>query len=196
MNSRAAIYEFKPKEDDSWVWEVTDLNLANFKNTFGFEPNFEEGDQRKITIRKILETSYGWSLTLEEWYFGASLTRNGTIGYATVYSTPAEYADQIFIPAPAGEYLLEAYETLPSEYIVNGLRVTYRAQDYTMIKEYDSNGVLVLESYLDDNGLVCITVEGTFRNIPMGVFEPIMFMAFSITGLIFIIIVRKRISIK
>jgi len=191
---RGAVYEFKPKENDSYVWEVTELNLHNFKKTFDFEPNFELGDQKKITIRKIFETGTGWTLTLEEWPHGRSFGPNGSIEYAMVPRIPAEYDGQIFIPAPARDFLLEAYKTLPTEYILSGLTVTYRARGYTRIKEYTPNGVLVSESILDASGIVCVKMEGTFRMIPSGIIEPIAIILVATAFLIFKMSRKKQIS--
>ncbi len=192
--ARAATYDIKIKENDSYIWEITELNLHNFKKVFDFEPNFEEGDQIKIKILKVLPISYGWSLTIEQWSYKSDFNKNGSVTYSSVYSSAAEFADNIFLPASASEYLLEAKKTLPSKYIVNGLTVTKRESDYTMIKEYTENGVLVSESYLDDDGIVCVKTEGTFRDIPMGIWEPLSFITLAITRVITCIIKKKKVS--
>lgn len=196
IETRAATYDLKLNENDSFVWEVTELQVQRFKQTFGFEPDFEIGDQMKITVYKVLAVSYGWSLTLKEWFFKSSFNNNGTISYASIYSDPSEYQDDIFVPSPVADYLAEAYKTLPSKYIISGTTVTRREQGYTMIKEYSTNGICVSESYLDDDGVTCVKIEGSFRNVPAGIWEPIAFMVIGISALIVVIIKKNKLFYK
>jgi hypothetical protein len=35
-----ANYDFRLEEDDTYVWEVKELNKHEFEKTFGFEPAF------------------------------------------------------------------------------------------------------------------------------------------------------------
>ncbi len=160
--TQALTYECKLQENESYIWEVSELNVNEFKEVFGYETNYEEGDQMKIKILNVLEVSYGWSLTVEEWGYKSSFSKNGTITYYSVYSDPSNYAGNIFLPTPVSEYLLDAQKTLPSRYIISGLNVTKRESNYTMIKEYTDKGILGCESYLDEDGTVLVKSEGIF----------------------------------
>ncbi|MHA1147425.1 MAG: hypothetical protein ACTSR8_04205 [Promethearchaeota archaeon] len=187
-------YSLDINEDDEFIWEITELNLHQFKKVFGFEPVFEKGDQTKKKIVDLLDTTYGWSIVLEEWDYNADFQRNGSIRSDIIYKNPANYEDNIFIPSPALDYLDQAKDDLPSEYIVSGLKVTKRESGFDMIKEYETNGVLLYEEYIDDDGIVLIRVERP-PTIPFGN-GFIGFTGFTIIGLIAIMIKKKVYSIK
>lgn len=173
---------------DVFIWEVKELNAHNFKKVFGFEPTFEVGDQTKKKIVDIIDSTFGWSVVVEEWDYKSDFEKNGSLYTYTVYRNPAYYDDNIFIPAKPEDYLKEASKSLPSKYIVEGLKVTKRESDYKMIKEYDQRGVLVVEEYIDDDGIVLVRVDGTFRIIPFGSY----FLGFLLFSVLAVIIVLKR----
>lgn len=184
-------YELDINEDDEFIWEVTELNAHNFKKVFGFDPAFEEGDQQKIVIKKIFEAGNGWTLTLEKWDWKSNWEANGTISSNFVSSDPNEYDDNLFIPVPVTDYLGEA--DLASEYIIEGSKVTKRAQDYNLEMEYDSRGIKLSEAYIDDDGIIMVKVEGQWT-IPLGEYF-ILFIGISIIAVIFIIIKNKKFQI-
>ncbi|MHA1757490.1 MAG: hypothetical protein ACTSVV_12010 [Promethearchaeota archaeon] len=185
------VYDMDIHEGDVFIWEVKEVNPHNFKKVFGFEPTFEVGDQTKKKIIDVLDTPTGWSVVVEEWDYKSDFEKNGTVHTYSIFKDPAYYDDNIFIPSNPQDYLTEASKSLPSKYIVQGLKVTKRESDYQMIKEYNDKGVLVEETYIDDDGVVLVRVEGTFRVVPFGNYF-FGFMLFSILALI-IIIRRKRI---
>ena len=199
---RAATYTADQKEGDSFVWEITELDVQSFERVFDIVPKFEEGYKTKILIKKMIDVSYGWSLTVERWNYIASresFSRNGSIEYMSIHSDPTEYNEELFIPTPVEDYLEEAAETLPSEYLVDGKTVTRREQqdDFKLVKEYNGQGVCVSETYLDfDDNRVIIKVEGTFRAIPTGTWEPITFMMIAISGFIFFLMRRRKVLVK
>ena len=188
-------YEFKLSEDDSFIWEVKELNVHNFEKVFGFEPAFEKGDKTRRTIRDIDKKSFGWSLSVEFWDYKDDFDEDGAMIYEEVYDNPAEYKDNIFIPTPVNDYLVEADDDLPSKYIVEGAKVTQRESEYTIVREYDTRGFLALEEYTDDNGIVLIRVEATFRTIPMSNYF-IGFIVLAIVCIIFVMIKKKKFLIK
>lgn len=188
-------YEFKLSEDDSFIWEVKELNVHNFEKVFGFEPAFEKGDKTRRTIRDIDKKSFGWSLSVEFWDYKDDFDKDGAMIYEEVYDNPAEYEDNIFIPTPVIDYLAEADDELPSKYIVEGAKVTQRESEYTIVREYDTRGFLALEEYTDDDGIVLIRVEATFRTIPMSN-HFIGFIVLAIVCIIFVMIKKKKFLIK
>lgn len=197
VDSKAATYEFELDEDDSFTWEVTELNLHQFEKVFGFEPNFEKNDEIKYTIQRIDDTDDGWSLTLEFWDFKIDKDDNGTIIYETVPDSPGDYDENIFIPTPVNDFLDAAGERLSSKYSVDGASVERVEKDYTMTKEYDQRGILISEEYVDDDGIVLVQVEGVFRIIPSGNIELILgFIALAITGIIIVLIKKNKFLIK
>ena len=188
-------YEFKLSEDDSFIWEVKELNVHNFEKVFGFEPAFEKGDKTRRTIRDIDKKSFGWSLSVEFWDYKDDFDEDGAMIYEEVYDNPAEYKDNIFIPTPVNDYLAEADDDLPSKYIVEGAKVTQRESEYTIVREYDTRGFLALEEYTDDDGIVLIRAEATFRTIPMSNYF-IGFIVLAIVCIIFVMIKKKKFLIK
>ena len=188
-------YEFKLSEDDSFIWEVKELNVHNFEKLFGFEPAFEKGDKTRRTIRDIDKKSFGWSLSVEFWDYKDDFDEDGAMIYEEVYDNPAEYKDNIFIPTPVNDYLVEADDDLPSKYIVEGAKVTQRESEYTIVREYDTRGFLALEEYTDDDGIVLIRAEATFRTIPMSNYF-IGFIVLAIVCIIFVMIKKKKFLIK
>lgn len=188
-------YEFKLSEDDSFIWEVKELNVHNFEKVFGFEPAFEKGDKTRRTIRDIDKKSFGWSLSVEFWDYKDDFDEDGAMIYEEVYDNPAKYKDNIFIPTPVNDYLAEADDDLPSKYIVEGAKVTQRESEYTIVREYDTRGFLALEEYTDDDGIVLIRAEATFRTIPMSNYF-IGFIVLAIVCIIFVMIKKKKFLIK
>lgn len=197
VDVKAATYEFELDEDDSFTWEVTELNPHQFEKVFGFEPNFEKNDEIKKTIKRIDDTEGGWSLTIEFWDFKIDKDDNGTIVYEDVPDSPGDYDENIFIPTPVNDFLAAAGEKLSSKYSMDGATVERIEKDYTMTKEYDQRGVLISEEYIDDDEIVLVKVEGSFRVIPSGNIELVLgFIALAITGIIIVLIKKKKFLIK
>ena len=181
------VYSLNINEDDSFTWEITELNIHNFEKVFGFEPVFEKGDQIRKTIRNIIDSASGWTIVTEDWDYGSDFSQKGVIKYNSVSKDPKEYKDNIFIPTPLNDYLAAAKE-ISSAYLVQGSTMIKRTQEYRMEKEYDYRGVLVSEAYYDDDNILMIRVEGKFRIIPLGNYF-IGYMAVAIFG---VLIVAKK----
>jgi len=64
--------------------------------------------------------------------------------------------------------------------------------DYTWQKEFDPRGVLVEETYYDEDDQIIIRSEGKFRIIPFG----ITFIGFTIFAIIAIIVVFKKKNLR
>ncbi len=186
-------YEIDINEDDSFIWEVKELNIHNFEKVFGFEPAFEKGDKSRRVIREIDTVSYGWYVTIEFWDFKDDFEKDGEIVYEKVYDNPTDYKDDIFIPTPVNEYLEDS--ELPSKYVVEGSKVTQREIDYTIVREYDTRGVLVMEEYTDDDEIVMVRIEGTFRVIPMGNYF-IGYIVIAVMAIIFVMIKKRKFIVK
>ena len=196
-NVKAVTYGLDIDEDDSFEWEVTDLNPHQFEKVFDFKPSFEKGDKAKRTIERIDDTADGWTLVVEFWDFKIDRDENGTIIYEAIPDSPGDFDENIFIPTPVNDFLSEAVKDLGSEYSVQGSIVEKLEKDFTMIKEYDARGVLMSEEYVDDDGIVLVKIEGTFRVIPAANVEIILsVMAFAIAGIIFVIVKNKKCKLK
>ncbi|MGV9171591.1 MAG: hypothetical protein ACOC44_01695 [Promethearchaeia archaeon] len=187
-------YSVDISQDDEFTWEVKELNHHNFKKVFGFEPGFKEGDRLRIRITDVIDTSYGWNIITQYFDYGSDFTKNGTVETYSLYETPEEYSDNIFIPAPAEDFLEEASEFLPTEYTVRGLRVIKQKNEYKLEMEYNAQGVKTSETYIDENGIILIKIEGLFT-IPMGNYF-MGFLAISVIGLIAIMIKKKTMLIS
>ncbi|MFX1339736.1 MAG: hypothetical protein ACFFDK_14080 [Promethearchaeota archaeon] len=187
-------YDFKVEEDDTFVWEITELNKYEFKRVFGFEPAFENGDKTRRIVQDVEENEDGWYVTVEFWDFQDDWDEDGAIIYEQVYDNPGNFRDNIFLPTPVDQYLEEASKDLPSNYLVEGQKVTIRETDYNRILEYDANGVLLSETYENKDGIVLVKVENTLRVIPMGNFF-IGFIILAVLSIIVVMIKKKKYSI-
>ena len=187
-------YSLKIYKDDIFIWEITELKTHNFEKVFGFEPVYEKGDQIRKIIRNIMDGATGWTVITEDWDYGSNWEEKGIIKYNSVSENPNGYNDNIFIPTPVDEYLEEALNSLPSSYSVQGATITKRTSNYKMVKEYDYRGVLVSEAYYDDDNILMIKVEGTFRIIPIGNYF-LGFIFIAITGLIIATIKKRKIQV-
>jgi len=203
IETSAQSYAFNYNEDDEFVWEVTELDLHNFKKVFGFEPIFEVGDQLKKRIRSILDFDTSWSLTLEVWDYTSSFEGNGSIEYHTVHREASLYDEDLFVPTPVEDFLIAVDQLgiLGSEYDIAGRTLTkydkgVDGSRYTMTKIYDSRGIVETELYTDDDqgDRVIVRVDGTFR-IPFGE-TFIVFMGISIVALVFVMIKKQKFEVK
>ena len=203
IDTRAQSYAFNFNEDDEFVWEIKELDLHNFKKVFGFEPNYEQGDQLKKKIRSIINFDISWSLTVEAWDYSASFEGNGTIEYYTVHRDVSFFDEDLFVPTPVADYLAAVDQSgkLGSEYSITGYELTKRAKGvdgsrYTMHKIYDSRGIVSTEKYTDDDqgDRVIIEVVGTF-SVPYGE-TYLVFMGLGITAVVIVMIKRKSFEIK
>ncbi|MFO8018324.1 MAG: hypothetical protein R6U96_06780 [Promethearchaeia archaeon] len=181
-------------QGDQFTWEIKEFNLHNFEKVFGVDPGFNEGDQIRIRVTDVVETSYGWNIVTEFFDYGSDFTKDGTVKTFSLDKSPEEYADNIFIPTPTEDYLEEASEILPNEYTIRGNKIIKRKSEYTLEMEYNTQGVKSSVTIEDKNGIVLVRLEGLFT-IPMGNYF-IGFMALSVVGLIAGIIKKKAISVS
>ncbi len=192
-----ATFELGVHEDDVYTWKITELNRHNFERTFGFNPFFEVGDQLRIKIDSIVTpTDTGdYTIVADFWDYGSDFNQKGVIKYYTVPSTPTEYKDNLFILTPTDRFLQDALETLPSSYTVEGSTITKLMQNYSSVLEYHPRGVVLTETYIDDDGIVLIKVEGNFRLISLGT----SFMGIMLVSVIFIVLMilkNKKLEFK
>ena len=145
-------------------------------------------------IRDIDEDPHGWTLSVEFWDYKDDFEEDGVIITEEVYENPADYKDDIFIPTPVNDYL-EELPDVDSSYDVDGARVDKREPEYTATREYDQRGVIVLEEYVDDDGILLVKVEATFRIIPIGNYF-IGFIALAVISIIFVMIKKKKFIIQ
>jgi hypothetical protein len=190
-----ADYELEIEEGDTYDWEVTEINKYEFDRVFGYEPAFENGDKTRRTIENIEDTEFGWFITVEFWDYQQDWDEDGAIIYEEVYDTPGDYEANIFLPTPVNEYLDEASKDLPSNYLVEGQRVTIRETDYNRILQYDDRGILLSETFENKDGIILVKVESTLRVIPMGNYF-IGFTVLAIISIIILMIKQKKFTIK
>ena len=187
-------------EGTELIWEVAELNLMDFKEIFGFEPNFEIGDQNRIIIREINEGTLHWIIRIEFWDYKTDWGLSGKTLTLTMLKNPESYADYLFSLYPVDQYLQAAVDRLPSEYYKFGLSIFKQGRSdtglgYTWEKEYDARGVLLTETFYDEFDQVIVRLEGTFRFIPFGTVF-IGFTLLAITAIIIVIIKKKSLRIK
>ncbi len=182
------------------IWEVTELDASSFRFIFGFEPNFEKGDQIRIIIRNVVKQSVAWSIKYEFWDYKTDWGVPGEEFTTNIFLNPENYGDYLFSLTPVEDYLAAVVENLPSEYSAVGSTIIKRGisdvgKDYRWDKEYDVRGIPVVETYYNEFNEIIVRVEGTFRIIPFGLYF-IGFMIAGIIGSIVLILRRKRFTIK
>jgi len=184
-------------EGTELIWEVTELDLDNFRMIFGFDPNFEIGDQIRMIIREIRPTSATWIIVVEFWDYKTDWGLSGETFSIYLGNYPENYDDYLFSLTPVEDYLDQVIATKTSEYYRTGLSIFKQAKsdtgmDYTWQKEFDPRGVLVEETYYDEDDQIIIRSEGKFRIIPFG----ITFIGFTIFAIIAIIVVFKKKNLR
>jgi len=201
VNVKAQTFNLEIKENDEFVWEIKELNIDKFEYTFNTEPNFDIGDQVKMVIRDVTDLKgVRWSVTVEFWDYGTDWTASGELEYLSIYESPTEYDDYLFVPTPVDDYFKTAIESLPSDYYSNSpLTIGRQARSdtgipYRVEKSFDIHGILLSETYFNEQNSVIVKLEGTFFLVPLG-FSFIGFMAIAIISIIAIFFKKNKISI-
>ena len=187
-------------EGTELIWEITELDLESYRTIFGIDPNYEVGDQIRRIIREIRPSSSSWIILVEFWDYK---TDWGLIGETTsiyIGNYPENWADYLFSLTPVEDYLEQVIETLTSEYSRIGRSIFKQGKsdegfDYVWQKEFDPRGVIVEETFYDEDDQIIVRSEGKFRIVPFG----IGFIGFSIVAIIAIIVVsikKKNFRIK
>jgi hypothetical protein len=187
-------------EGTELIWEIIELDLESFREIFGFNPNYELGDQIRMIIRDIGDSSGLWIIDVEFWDYKTDWGLSGDIFSIYIGKYPENYEDYLFSLTPVEDYLEQVIETLSSEYYRTGLSIFKQGKsdtgmDYTWQKEFDPRGILIEETYYDEFDQIIIRSEGKFRIIPFG----ITFIGFTIVAIIATIVVsikKKNLRIK
>ncbi len=187
-------------EGTELIWEVIELDLASFRTIFGFDPNFELGDQIRMVIRQIDVTSISWIINLEFWDYKTDWGLSGEFYSIYMNRYPENYDDYIFSLTPVEDYLEQVIESKTSEYYRTGMSLFKRSRsdtglDYIWEKLFDPRGILTVETYYDDSDQIIIRSEGKFRIIPFG----LTFIGFTIMAIIAIIgvsIIKRKLRIN
>jgi hypothetical protein len=195
IDSKAQEDEFSVgfTEGTELVWKVAELDLMKFKDTFGFEPNFEIGDQNRMIIRNIDDSADFWHIEIEFWDYKTDWGLSGRTLTLLMAKDIDQYSDYLFSLHPVEAYLDAVIAELPSEYYRLGLSLFKQGKsstglDYTWEKEYDTRGVLLSGIVYDEFDNIIVRLEGTFRFIPFGIY----FIGFAILAVIAIIVVSIR----
>jgi len=180
-------------EGTELIWEITVLDLESFREIFGFDPNYELGDQIRMIIREITQLTVTWNILVEFWDYKTDWGLSGETIDIYIYNYPESYADYIFCLTPVEDYLEKAVAYLPSEYYRNGLSIFKQGKsdtgmDYLWEKKFDPRGILIVETYYDESDQIIIKSEGKFRIIPFG----ITFIGFTILAIIAIVVVSIK----
>lgn len=184
-------------EGTELVWEVTQLDLSSFREVFGFDPNFELEDQIRMVIREITESSRNWIIDVEFWDYKTDWGLSGETSNINIGKSPEDWDDKIFCPTPVEDYLEQVKKTLSSEYYRIGYSIFKQGRsdtgkDYVWEKEFDTRGILAIETHYDEFDQVIVRLEGTFRIIPFGT-SFIGFSFVAIIAIIFISLKKKKI---
>ena len=180
-------------EGTELVWEVTQLDLSSFREVFGFDPNFELGDQIRMVIRAIHDSTRSWIIDVEFWDYKTDWGLSGELIPIYIGKYPENYEDYLFCLTPVDDYLEKVIDSLPSEYHTDGFSIVKQAvsdtgKDYKWEKQYDSRGILTVETSSDEFDRVIVRLEGTFQIIPFGTY----FIGFSIMAIIAIISISLK----
>jgi len=180
-------------EGTELVWEVTQLDLSSFREVFGFDPNFELEDQIRMVIREIHDSARSWIIDVEFWDYKTDWGLSGELIPIYIGVYPDDYDDYLFCLTPIDDYLDKVRDNLPSEYYINGYSIFKQARsdtgkEYLWEKEFDTRGILAIETHYDEFDQVIIRMEGTFRIIPFGT----SFIGFSIVAVIAIIFISLK----
>ena len=202
LNAKAQEDEYTVgfNEGTELIWEVAELDLMKFKETFGFEPNFAIGDQNRIIIREIGMATGLWRIQIEFWDYKTDWSLSGRTVTLFMGKDPSQYDDYLFSLYPVEQYLDEAISHLPTDYYRLGLSIYKQGKsstglDYLWEKEYDSRGILITETVYDEFDQIIIRLEGTFRFIPFGLYF-IGFTILAIVAIIGISIRKNKLRIK
>jgi len=184
-------------EGTELVWEVTQLDLNSFREVFGFDPNFELEDQIRMVIREIDESYSFWIVQVEFWDYKADWGLSGDVRSINIAKLPENFNDYLFCLTPIDGYLDAVMENLPSEYYRIGYSIFKQGRsdtgkDYLWEKEFDTRGILAIETHYDEFDQVIVRLEGTFRIIPFGTYF-IGFSFVAIIAIIFISLKKKKI---
>ena len=195
LNTKAQDDEYSVgfNEGTELIWEITELDLTRFREIFGLEPNFELGDQNRIIIREIEEATISHVVRIEFWDYKTDWGLSGKDITLHIFKNPELYDEFIFCLTPIDDYLDEVMGNLPSEYYRIGYSIFKQGRsdtgkDYLWEKEYDTRGILAIETYYDEFDQVIVRLEGTFRIIPFGSY----FIGFSIVAIIAIIFISLK----
>jgi len=172
-------------EGTELIWEIIELDLESFREIFGFNPNFELGDQIRMIIREI------------DWDYKTDWGLSGEMYTIYINMYPTNYDDYLFSLTPVEDYLEQVIESLSSEYYRIGLSIFKQDKsdegiDYLWQKEFDPNGILIEETYYDEFDQIIIRSEGKFRIVPFGM----TFIGFTILAIIAIIVVSKKKNLR
>ncbi len=194
------IYSVGFTEGTELIWEVAELNLMSFREIFGFEPNFEIGDQNRMIIRAITSSTIYWLIEIEFWDYKDDWGLSGRTLTLRMGKRPIYYQDYVFSLFPVEQYLEETIALLPSDYYRMGFSIFKQGKsdtgfDYLWKKEYDSRGILITETFYDEFDEVIVRLEGTFRFIPFGT-TFIGFTLLATTAIIIVMMKKKNFRIK
>ena len=187
-------------EGTELIWEVIELDLASFRTIFGFDPNFELGDQIRMVIREIDSTSISWIINVEFWDYKTDWGLSGEFYSIYMNKDPENYDDYLFSLTPVEDYLEQVIDSKTSEYYRTGMSIFKQArsdtgEDYLWEKQFDPRGILTVETYYDDSDQIIIRSEGKFRIIPFG----LTFIGFTIMAIIAVIgvsIIKRKLRIN
>jgi hypothetical protein len=199
LNARAqeiTQYDLTVRQNEVYIWEVVELDLNGFRNIFGFDPIFSEGEQIKKVIRSIQTIATGWLLKVESWDYKDDWNENGTEERHRIYDYGALYDEEVFLPVPVDGYLEDTQPFVEDEgYIMTGHTVVKLESNFRLEITYNDRGVKLSEIYYDRTDNIIVKVEGTFKMIPMGNYY-IFFVFPSIIGVIIVLIAKKKLRVK
>ncbi|MHA1240591.1 MAG: hypothetical protein ACTSQU_07325 [Promethearchaeota archaeon] len=194
----AQVHDIGFTEGTELIWEITELDLVSFRTIFGFDPNYELGDQIRMIIRDVIsDSSVTWIIDVEFWDYKTDWGLSGELYPIYINRNPEHYDDYLFSLTPVEDYLEQAIGFLPSEYYRIGLSIFKQSKsdtglDYLWQKEFDPRGILIEETYYDEFDQIIIRSEGKFRIIPFG----ITFIGFTILAIVAIIVVSKKKNLR
>ena len=211
-------YKLDVKENDTFIWEITEFDDDKYNSIFAFDKaDFEKNDQKKLQITNIDKSTDKWKITYNFWkYTDKDFSENADDEKVyKIYKDPDEQADELLlmediigmwvILSPYTNYIEELRDNFDHPLIIlyieeDALIAKFSGNpeipsQYEVELTYEINGVLKVLEYFDQNGDTFLKVELLKENAIFGYDILIVLGVFLVIGLISVIFLRKKIII-
>lgn len=204
-------YNLGISENDNFIWTIEKLDDDRYEDLFINKADFDEGDQKKITIDEIEETNSKWRVSYFLWDytdktddFSAEADDYKT---KSVYKDPEDQADVIYdmetfakmwiVPNPYLTYLEEfrdERDNMVFDVSVDDDTLTMKPArenaEFEIQIQYGGDGVAERIEYIDDNGDTFLKIVEIEETIPG--YDILFILGFILLGGIVSIILWKK----
>ena len=180
-------YNLGISENDNFIWTVEKLDDDRYEDLFINEADFDEADQKKITIDEIEETNSKWRVSYYLWEYTDDTNdfNEDADDYKTksVYKDPEDQADVIYdmetfakmwiVPNPYLTYIEEfrdERDNMVFDVSVDDDTLTMKPArenaEFEIQIQYGGDGVAETIEYIDDNGDTFLKIVEIEETIP------------------------------